>query len=235
MREDSTRRLGRRHLDALVTIGAVKVVGADGFRRGWVAVTVTDGRFAAIDLFSAMQELLETLSGAAVVAVDIPIGIPRTGVRPADQAARRFVGARASSVFATPPRLALEAATYAEARARHPSVSSQAYALRIKILEVDAVTTADERVFEVHPEVSFRALAGHALPPKKTWNGQMTRRAALARVGIVLPDDLGAGGNVPPDDVLDAAGAAWTAGRIASGSAESLPAHVDERIGPIWY
>jgi predicted RNase H-like nuclease len=188
-----------------------------------------------IDLFSAMQELLETLSDAAVVAVDIPIGIPQTGVRPADQAARRFVGARASSVFATPPRLALEAPMYAEARARHPSVSSQAYALRIKILEVDAVTTADERVFEVHPEVSFRALAGHALPPKKTWNGQMTRRAALAGAGIVLPDDLGAGGNVPPDDVLDAAGAAWSAGRIASGSAESLPAHVAERIGPIWY
>ena len=63
----------------------------------------------------------------------------------------------------------------------------------------------------------------------------MTRRAALAGAGIVLPDDLGAGGNVPPDDVLDAAGAAWSAGRIASGSAESLPAHVDERIGPIWY
>lgn len=213
----------------------MKVAGADGFRWGWVAVTLVDGRFDAIALFSGMRELLETLADAAVVGVDIPIGLPEEGVRPADQAARRFVGARASSVFATPPRSALEADTYAEARARHPSVSSQAYALGAKILEVDAVAATDERVFEVHPEVSFRALAGRALAPKKTWNGQMSRRAALERTGVGLPDDVGAGVNVPADDVLDAAAAAWSAARIGRGDAEALPAGVTERIGPVWY
>ena len=213
----------------------MKVGGADGFRRGWVAVTLLEGRFDAAAPFTTFRELLDALADAAVVAVDIAIGLPETGTRPADREARRFLGARASSVFATPPRIALEAATYGEARARHPSLSSQAYALRMKILEVDSLATADDRVFEVHPEVSFRALAGQALPPKKTWNGHMTRRAALARAGIVLPDDLGSGGNVPPDDVLDAAAAAWSATRIASGSAETLPPDVDDRIGPIWY
>ncbi|NUP38908.1 MAG: DUF429 domain-containing protein, partial [Streptomyces sp.] len=36
-------------------------------------------------------------------------------------------------------------------------------------------------------------------------------------------DELGPAGRVPPDDVLDAAAAAWSAHRIALGTAASLP------------
>jgi hypothetical protein len=42
-------------------------------------------------------------------------------------------------------------------------------------------------------------------------------------VGIVLPDNLGAAGDVPCDDILDAAAAAWSAHRIAKDMAASLP------------
>jgi predicted RNase H-like nuclease len=58
---------------------------------------------------------------------------------------------------------------------------------------------------------------------KKTWNGQIARRALLARVGIVLPDNLAEAGNIPPDDILDAGAVAWSAARIAAGQASSLP------------
>jgi Protein of unknown function (DUF429) len=41
------------------------------------------------------------------------------------------------------------------------------------------------------------------------------RRQLLAEAGICLPDDLGsAGEKAAPDDVLDAAAAAWTALRV---------------------
>jgi len=43
------------------------------------------------------------------------------------------------------------------------------------------------------------------------------RRGILEVQGIVLPEDLGPGGEADVSDVLDAAVAAWSAGRIATG------------------
>lgn len=84
---------------------------------------------------------------------------------------------------------------------------------------------ADGRIHEVHPEVSFHALAG-GVPPayaKKTWRGQNLRRSLLAEAGLVLPEELGEADRIPVDDVLDAAAAAWSAHRIALGTANRLP------------
>ncbi len=166
-----------------------------------------------------------------VVAIDIPIGLPTTGPRTADVLARRLVGRRASSVFSTPIRAALEAATHREATALSVAatgkgISQQAYALRTKILQVDRwLPSARAAVLEVHPEVSFATLAGHPLShAKSTWAGVAERRALLAAVGFDLPSDLGpAGAMAAVDDVLDAAAAAWTASRYAAGSAVAHP------------
>ena len=201
-----------------------------------MAVVVEDMRFTGSLVAGTFAELREALAGAAAVGVDIPIGLPREGVRRADVAARAFVGPRRSSVFPAPPRAALTAATYAEARAILPSLSAQSFALARKILEVDACL--DDRVFEVHPEVSFAALAGRQLVhPKRSWNGQMERRRLLAGAGIELPDDL-AGGMAAADDVLDAAIVAWSAARKVRGDAATLPADPpvhDGRPVAIWY
>jgi predicted RNase H-like nuclease len=213
----------------------VLVVGVDGYRRGWVAVALRDARFDGASVHSTIGDVAQAFEAASVVSVDIPIGVPESGTRPADVAARRFLRPRSSSVFTTPTRSALEAPDYAAARAVAPSTSSQAYALGRKILEVDALAAADDRLYEVHPEVSFRALAGRLLPPKKSWNGVHVRRAVLAARGIRLPDDLDGAGGAPPDDVLDAAAAAWSALRIALGEAETLPRDDRGRIGPIWF
>ena len=113
---------------------------------------------------------------------------------PADAGARAFVGgSRASSVFPTPPREALEARTFAEANeiARTitgKGISQQAFALARKILEVHALAEVDERVIEMHPEVSFRELAGEpVLESKHAAAGLARRRELLAAAGIVLP------------------------------------------------
>jgi predicted RNase H-like nuclease len=115
-------------------------------------------------------------------------------------------------------------------------LSAQSFALGKKILEVEGCL--EERVFEVHPEVSFAALARRQLlHSKRSWNGQMERRQLLAMAGIELPDDLVAG-QVAADDVLDAAVAAWSAARKARGAAATLPPDPplqDGRPVAIWY
>jgi predicted RNase H-like nuclease len=172
-----------------------------------------------------------------VIAVDIPIDPPGLGARPADAGARAFIGGRASSVFPTPPRAALEARTFAEANeiARTitgKGISQQSFALGRKILEVHALAEADERVIEMHPEVSFCELVGGAVGDSKhTARGLERRRELLAEAGIVLP---GAVEGVPESDLLDAAVGAWTAGRYAAGRAQPFPPEHTDRLGAIW-
>jgi predicted RNase H-like nuclease len=96
-------------------------------------------------------------------------------------------------------------------------------------------------LFEVHPEVSFWALAGTPLRAgKHSWTGQAERQALLEAAGIVIPTELGWAGLVArADDVLDAAVAAWSAQRIASGHGRSLPdppeRDSESRPIAIWY
>jgi predicted RNase H-like nuclease len=223
----------------------VRAVGVDGYPKGWVAVALVDGRFDAAATFATFEDVLAAYPDAAGIGVDIPIGLPERGGRAADRCARELVGARRGSVFATPPRAALAARSHAEAVERcravgAPGVSAQAYALLGKIREVDRLVGPGDRVVEVHPEVSFRALAGQPLAlAKTTWGGFALRRRLLAGAGVVLPDEIGPAGLAGPDDVLDAAAAAWSADRVARGLARTLPEppERDERGRPvaIWY
>jgi predicted RNase H-like nuclease len=201
----------------------VLALGVDAARGGWIAVALEDGRFMDAALERRFPALLERFREAAVIGVDVPIGLPEAGERRrADTAAREVVGARRASVFFTPARAALEATTYREARTVAPSTSAQGWALRTAILDVDRVR--DPRVREVHPEVSFAVLAGRPLAfAKRTWNGHRERIEFLRRAGIEIPDHLDAG-LVAADDVLDAAVAAWTATRIARGEHVTIPA-----------
>jgi predicted RNase H-like nuclease len=201
----------------------VLTLGVDAARGGWVGVALADGRFADAVLERRFPALLERFADAELIGVDIPIGLPEIGQRRrADVEARMHVGARRSSVFFTPARVALESASYTEARAIAPSTSAQAWALRTAILDVDRVE--DPRVREVHPEVSFAVLAGEPLAfAKRTWNGLHERVSLLRRAGIEIPEHLDAG-LASTDDVLDAAVAAWSATRIARGEHVTVPA-----------
>ena len=172
---------------AVVPDRPIVVAGVDGWKRGWVAVLLGEGDHQVLS-FSDFASLASGLPRATHIVVDIPIGLPEGSTREADVAARRVLGARASSVFSTPPRVALEHETYGAARAacraRGIGLSAQAFALRKKILEVEAVAAGDGRVLEGHPEVAFWALAGGRTMKcsKKAWNGQMKRRRLLAEV-----------------------------------------------------
>lgn len=213
----------------------LRVAGVDVARGAWAVVVLEDGR--VVDAFRCDTFADALLVDARVVAVDIPIGIPDEGPRAADEAARRFVGPRASSVFTTPVRRVLEAPSYTEAREvalqlTGQSISAQSYALARRILEVDDYAQTDERVVEVHPEVSFRELARRPLPPKRQLDGLVERRRLLEEeAGLELPRSVP---RIAEPDLLDAAVAAWTAARYARGEALPLPERHEGRIGAIW-
>jgi predicted RNase H-like nuclease/8-oxo-dGTP pyrophosphatase MutT (NUDIX family) len=212
------------------------VLGVDACSTGWVGVLLgPEGRprvYVARDI-TELLELVGETTQVSVVAIDIPIGLPDSSGRQADAEARRLLVGKSSSIFSTPVRSALEAETYAEGRAANlvatqgrTSVSAQAYALREKVLQVDAWVRSRPgvRVIEVHPEVSFTRMAGAPLlARKKDDEGVTARREALAAQGITAPPWF-RGAGFGEDDLLDACAAAWTAARHDLGAAESLPA-----------
>jgi predicted RNase H-like nuclease len=210
------------------------VVGLDGCVNGWAAVCLEDGAFADAAVLPIAADALSHWPDLAVLAIDIPIGLPGRDVpypRQADMEARKRLLNRRSSVFLTPRREVLMEETYPAALARSlelakAGLSRQSYALRSKILEVDELARSEPRVREVHPEVSFLEMAGHSITAwykKRTWNGLAQRRACLERAGITVPDHMDGGGLAGADDVLDAAAAGWSAWRIATGRARTLP------------
>lgn len=207
------------------------VVGVDACSTGWVAVTLREGRFAGAGTAKGLTELLRRVPDAAVVAVDMPLGLPAAGSRRADKLAVEKLAPHRSRVFPVPPRQVWEQVDYAAAnlccrRLTGHGMSRQSWGLAAKLREANACRDGgDYRLHEVHPEVSFAAMNGDepVAWSKKSWNGQAVRRRLLADHGIVLPADLGPAGRVPPDDVLDAAAAAWSAHRIALQAARSLP------------
>jgi predicted RNase H-like nuclease len=210
-----------------------RVLGVDGCKAGWVGIVLSDG--AAHPCFATaigdLAERARVTGPLDVIAIDMPIGLPDAGRRQADVLARKLAGPRWASVFMTPVRAALEEEDYIAAAAMNvklagEGISRQAHGLRARILQVDRwVRHAPRLVVEVHPEVSFACLAGAPLEvSKSSWAGVARRRHLLAGAGIVLADDLGlAAEKASVDDILDAAVAAWTALRVASGQARPVP------------
>ncbi len=212
-----------------------RVLGVDACSAGWVGIALSGNH----QVRAYVDAHIEALVGQAVadgplhvVGIDIPIGMPDASVRRADLAARAAAGPRRASVFMTPVRDTLALTDYRAACDLNMlrtgrGISRQAFNLLAKIRQVDDwLPAAPCRVIEVHPELSFAELAGAPLPARKSsWAGFAVRRRVLADAGIALPEDLGVAGRMAGgDDVLDAAAAAWSAWRAATGEARRLPA-----------
>jgi predicted RNase H-like nuclease len=200
----------------------MQVVGVDAYKSLWMAVVTEDGRFARQVVRRTFAEFLWMFPAAEIVAVDIPIGLPNLTPREADVKARAFVGPqRGASVFKTPPRAVIESESKQDAKRESQRLgwawSEQGYGMRWRILELEAVV--EDRVIEVHPEVSFCELAkGHLQHSKRTAAGISERQQLLGRIGIHVPAPIN-------DDLLDAGVAAWSAQRYARSDALPLPAH----------
>ena len=213
-------------------MGDAAVVGVDGCAAGWVAVTLGQAAHPAAGVVRvAVAATLDGLPLAGVTGIDMPLGLLAAGWRDADFLARRALGRRGATVFPIPPRPVWECQTYAEANRACRDLtgkgfSVQAWGLRRKIAEAEAfrrralAAPGAALLYEVHPELSFTALAGAPLPDSKhTRAGLVARRELLAQAGITLPAKIA---RVPENDLLDAAAVAWSARRIAAGQAMTL-------------
>ena len=222
------------------------VAGVDGRRGGWALVLADVGAGLVVDVSvvpnqtpAGARELFGRCrdAGASVIGVDAPIGLPGYDWRPADLLAKRRLGRGSARVFLTAPREVLTEPTYALARARcriamrGKGLSAQAYGIRGPVLALDGAlggsAWARSHVVEVHPELSFMAMAarspGDPMASKRTDLGASQRLAALERW---LPDVRSL--KLPPgDDHLDALAAAWSAHRWQQGKAEVLGGSLD--------
>jgi predicted RNase H-like nuclease len=212
-----------------MTLDTDTVLGVDACRMGWVGIAWSESGVRPY-LARTIAELVEQAGEVAVIAIDMPIGLPDTTRRRADVLARELIRPRQSSVFMTPVRAALHELSHDGANAAQRAhagegMSVQAFGLLPKIREVDEwLPSTPCPVVEAHPEVSFAQLAGAPLTvSKKTWAGAEIRRTLLANAGITLTGALGAAGRAGVDDILDAAVVAWTANRVRLGAAISVP------------
>lgn len=235
----------------------VLVVGVDAARpSAWVAVALREGRLEEMSTHPTLAAVADRFQEASVFAIDVPMGHDdpegtiRGGRRACDEAARILLGPqRRASVFGVPPLEVLRHGDHAEAvaacrRRGWAAPSAQLWAIRPRILECHAVAH-DARFFEIHPEVGFHALAsslGKPVPQhaKTSWSGLVERLALLHDAKLRPERSLGGVGRASPDDVLDATIAAWSAHRIATREAKSLPSAPPQdpttaRSVAIWY
>ncbi len=196
-------------------------IGLDGFRQGWVAVTINGDRrsiaFAPDISWLASQRFDRA-------AIDIPIGMTDDGDRLCDRLARAKLKPHGSRVFSGVRRWLWEgfstpASANEEALRRGQTrISLQLWHIGAKIMEVDAFVRTHRQpdLHEAHPELVFlRMNAGSPLPSKHTEQGLALRRALLIAHGFVELDDwLTArrrGTGAKRDDILDACAVALAA------------------------
>ena len=209
----------------------MRVCGIDGCPAGWVVVSIgADGArdFAIIDGIDP-----RAISDAAMTYIDMPIGLPESGHRGCDLAARKLLGRAQSRVFLGLRRPLLAylgdyPAANAWAKTDGKGLAKQAFFILPKIAEIDAIMTParQRRLRESHPELVFQRLnGGTPLVSKHARAGLEARHKILARHGF---EALGAwlgqlrGRGAQPDDLLDACALALAAREASQGNAQRV-------------
>jgi predicted RNase H-like nuclease len=196
------------------------LAGVDGCPGAWlVAFGRPDGEVRAPRLVRTFAEIVLGAERPAIIAIDIPIGLPAqspAGGRLAEREVRALLGMRKSSVFRIPSRRAVEAsvaAAPANARERffaacaiaretsddRKAFAKQGFYILDKVSEVDAFLRGHKndagRVFETHPELAFIMMNGGAplALAKKVKNHAHAPGLALRRELLVragIPGDI---------------------------------------------
>lgn len=197
-----------------------RLAGVDGCRNGWIVALAGGwpcGAPVEIRFCGDFAEVLRITAECDAVAVDMPIGLPGDAEpRSCDLEAQRVLGAQRSSIFLAPPRRALDARDPREFQRIHREIRGVGAGLPVwaivpKMLEVNLAFEADSdlqrRVFEFHPELIWKRLAGgRKLASKKTPAGILDRVAVLnATAGMwTSRESYELDGKPAIDDVLDA-------------------------------
>src|ERR1044072_3479078 len=81
----------------------IHVIGVDAYALGWVGGELRDGVFCRAVPAASRYEIATSSAGAAVIGVDIPLGMLPDRWRAADTLASDQLGPRRGSIFRGPP------------------------------------------------------------------------------------------------------------------------------------
>lgn len=216
-------------------------IGVDGCKKGWFAVKLTDCFEWETRVFENIDALWADFHNAAVILIDIPIGLKEFGVeeRGCDVEARRLLGnKRGSSVFSPPCRDAvyssLDKASQVNFEYTKKKLPRQTIGIISKIRKVDEFLDTEKAarsvIRETHPELCFWALAGcHSMVNRKREpNGILERERVLQSIFLLTKDVVDHASKayrrkeVAKDDILDALAVAITA-KMGFGRFLTLP------------
>ena len=215
-------------------MGDAKFVGVDGCPAGWFSVALGEGddHGYEVAVFSTFHEIVQHYNSAAIILVDIPIGLRESGPeeRQCDVEARIMLRhPRRSSVFRAPTRKAAHQpdrrqASVVEHSLTGKKIGAHSWGIIPKIAEVDSFFHLHQPadfplVREIHPEVLFCSL-NQECPmeySKKKMEGRCERIHVLSqyesrtRAIYASALDTFLRKAVARDDILDALAAAVTA------------------------
>ena len=232
-----------------------QVAGIDGCKAGWFAAISsttkesdqTDAtcvfKLKSLLVATNFAEVLSKTCECELVCIDIPIGLSNGPYeRACDLAARKLLGQpRGSSVFPAPLRPALVAndretvsritLECTKARKHGPvGVNKQTFSLFPGVKDVDDEIEPfkQDRIREVHPEISFWAL-NDKKPMQHSKKKRPGRKERMKLLSPIFSDlekvvaETRKPKEIAPDDILDALVAAWTAVQTVIGKAQTLP------------
>ncbi|MBL75449.1 MAG: hypothetical protein CL763_00740 [Chloroflexi bacterium] len=97
---------------------------------------------------------------------------------------------------------------------------------RFRLLGLDGIPLSDTTLIEVYPGGVWKLISSESLPSKRTLSGRYLRAELLTQLGIKFPTS-----DLPTDDQLDAALAAWIAHKfwLGESSIEGMAPELDEK------
>lgn len=218
----------------------MKYIGVDGCKSGWFVVGIDDDGDFEVEIIPGFSAIQRWLDSAALVLVDIPIGLLSAGTteRQCDLDARQMIRPRGSTVFPAPARSAIFEDTYEAASAENyrclgRKLSKQSFQICSKIREVDEFlreVRPGSKIREFHPEVALCGLNGMSpvLTRKKDRDGYRQRLDLLRSLYSQAVKVYAAARqtalkkHLADDDILDALAGAVTASNFPK--LETLPA-----------
>ena len=208
----------------------IDLIGVDGTSSGWIASigSLKKKCLSTVTFHKDIYELLLTYPDSVVV-IDIPIDLNKKKyLRECDVLAKRYLGGDfQSTIFIPPLKRVLKCSTYQEANKLSKKItgkglSKQSWNLKNKISEVQALSKLSNKIYEGHPECSFKMLKNETLKAKKkTVIGIFERLALLKKAGLdplSISLNLENNPSIKIDDVLDSMVLFATALRIAEGN-----------------
>lgn len=167
-----------------------KSVGIDGCDGGWMTAILSGDRLS-IERYNSIEDALKANKSADKFIIDIPIGLGDSreeALHRPENAARKILKGKTSSIFPVPFRCVARAKTVAEAwnlsKTLNAGANYMTMGIREAVNEIDTFLQENEAwknvLIESHPEVCFALLnEGKPIMEKKTQDQGIEKRMEI--------------------------------------------------------